>query len=348
MLLVAGRVTLGSGPGVDIPVQGTGVLPIHCNIENSEGVVTIYPLSENLSIDGSKITGPTRLSQGMFTCNTMVFTLYNSIFYLGVMLTIGRSNYMRFNHPAEAKLMKSVLPNSRISMAPISFNVEPKHNKKPPTIPRKSPRESLSDSSCDDAPSSIMTKVSKFEYLAAQNMKQSISPKVFSSNLITVNTPAKDVLGKTPDLQSLTKHLPQSAVNYSDLTDKEKNKTPDRQLFGRKSPQYVNVAINEAKTINNRVILYETDCISKAQNVNNDQNKDLNNMNTKNNKNCIKLPSPAYNRNPGYFRSATSSPVVMNGLLEHKINGDFKNGVSGSLENLNYRKKEAEIRRNQV
>lgn len=62
--IVTGRVTLGCGPGVDIPVQGTGVLPLHCHIENSEGVVTIYPQSENLSIDGAQITGPTRLSQG--------------------------------------------------------------------------------------------------------------------------------------------------------------------------------------------------------------------------------------------------------------------------------------------
>lgn len=57
--------TLGSGPGVDIPVQGTGVQPVHCHIENSEGVVTLYPLSENLSVDGVRVEGPTRLSQGM-------------------------------------------------------------------------------------------------------------------------------------------------------------------------------------------------------------------------------------------------------------------------------------------
>uniref|UniRef100_A0A6P7GRG9 Pleckstrin homology-like domain family B member 1 n=1 Tax=Diabrotica virgifera virgifera TaxID=50390 RepID=A0A6P7GRG9_DIAVI len=61
-----GRVTVGSGPNVDIPVQGTGVLPLHCHIENSEGIVTIYPLSENLSIDGLKVTSPTRLSQGKY------------------------------------------------------------------------------------------------------------------------------------------------------------------------------------------------------------------------------------------------------------------------------------------
>lgn len=306
------------------------------------------------------------------------------------MLTIGRSNYMRFNHPAEAKLMKSVLPNSRISMAPITFNNPPildvnqtanKFNKKPPTIPRKSPRESLTSDTItiDETPSSIMTKVTKFEYLAAQNMKQQtiLSPKVFSSNLVTVNTPAKDVLGKTPNLESLSKHLPQSAVNYSDLTDnKEKNKTPDRQLFGRKSPQYVNVTINEPKSINNRVIMYENnDCLIKAQNnvqettytnieLNNISMKKTNNMNssctttttttTSNNtpNTCIKLPSPAYNRNPSYFGSATSSPIVMNGCnngnvvdqQQQKINGD----KSGSLDNLNCRNKEAELRRNQV
>jgi hypothetical protein len=37
------------------------------------------------------------------------------------MLCIGRSNYLRFNHPAEARLMKSILPNARISMAPLTL-----------------------------------------------------------------------------------------------------------------------------------------------------------------------------------------------------------------------------------
>lgn len=62
--LVAGRVTVGSGPGVDIPVQGTGVQPVHCHIENSSGVVTLYPLAEQISVDGIRISNPTRLAQG--------------------------------------------------------------------------------------------------------------------------------------------------------------------------------------------------------------------------------------------------------------------------------------------
>lgn len=75
-----------------------------------------------------------------------------------------------------------------------------------------------------------MTKVSKFEYLAAQNLKKSYSPKVFTSNVPTVNVPVKDVLGKDIDSLSLRKSLPQSAVNYVELntTDKQQNKIPGK------------------------------------------------------------------------------------------------------------------------
>lgn len=270
---------------------------------------------------------------------------------------------MRFNHPAEAKLMKSVLPNSRISMAPITFELDTtppnKNPKKPPTVPRRSPRDSLSDSGSEDPPSSFMTKLSKFEYLAAQNFKKSISPKVFSSNLVTVNTPAKDVLGRAPpDLQSFSKNLPQSALNYSELSnDKQKLKTPERQIFGRKSPQYVNVTINETKNINNRVIIYENGCATS-------RNPNLNHNELNNFQKCSSLdknvnvsrmmPSPGYNRNPApYFRSATASPVsnsvaaqLRGGSLE-RVNGNGGR-VSGSLEDLAHRKNEAEVLRNKV
>ncbi|KAJ8942302.1 hypothetical protein NQ314_010098 [Rhamnusium bicolor] len=343
----SGRVTLGSGPGVDIPVQGTGVLPLHCHIENSEGIVTIYPLSENLSIDGVRVTGPTRLSQG-------------------VMLTIGRSNYMRFNHPAEAKLMKSVLPNPRISMAPINFepdnSYQTKFNKKPPVAPRRSPRESFSDSGSEEAPSSIMTKVSKFEYLAAQNYKKSISPKVFPSNVVTVNMPVKDVLGKAPpDLQSFSKNLPQSALNYAELNYNEKQqvKTPGQQIFLKKThhqSQYVNVTLNETRNINNRVIIFENGCIPKHQNVNFDHNE-LNNKSSSSSKNIninrVNTPSPSFNRNPAnFFRSITPSPISNIIKIDHRRSGSL-----GELTNTNYmegyddlahRKYEAELRRNQA
>lgn len=343
--LPQGRVVLGSGPCVDILVQGTGVSPIHCHIENSEGVVTIYPLADNLSIDGIQITTPTRLSQG-------------------AMLTIGRSNYMRFNHPAEAKLMKSVLPNPRISMPSISFEQESqiqtvKFLKKPPAVPKKSPRESYSDSGSEEIPSSIMTKVSKFEYLAAQNLKKSISPKVFTSSAVTVNTPAKDVLGKSPpDLHNLAKNLPQSALNYSELNhnnEKQKVKVRDWPLFGKKSPQYVNVELNDAKNINNRVIIYENGI--KPQNINIDEGSENINKTSSGSKNIntqkVIIPSPGYDRNPGpYNRSVTPSPVHKNLKAIHRRSNSLDQLINGSIydntEELHERKKEAEIKRNQA
>lgn len=54
-------------------------------------------------IDGNKIIDETRLSQG-------------------AMLTIGKSNYLRFNNPAEAQFIKSTMgSNERISMPQIDF-----------------------------------------------------------------------------------------------------------------------------------------------------------------------------------------------------------------------------------
>ncbi|RZC32272.1 pleckstrin -likey-like domain family B member 1, partial [Asbolus verrucosus] len=264
------------------------------------------------------------------------------------MLTIGRSNYLRFNHPAEAKIMKSVLPNPRISMVPITFepdNIFPsKFNKKPPAVPKKNSKESLIDSGVEEPiPSSIMTKVSKFEYLAQQNFKKSISPKVFSSNLITVNTPAKDVLGKSPpDLQNFNKNLPQNALNYSELNYNEKHqvKMPDRAMFGKKSPQYVNVTVNEKKNINNR-------------NVNLDHNE-LNNKCLSGNKN-INLnrrmtPSPNYNRNPSpHFRSMTPSPVS-NNKSDHRRSGSVGELTNclDTVENFTQRNHDAELKRTQA
>jgi hypothetical protein len=336
-----GRITLGCGPGVDIHVQGTGVLPLHCHIENSEGVVTIYPLSDNLSVDGVQICRPTRLSQG-------------------VMLTIGRSNYMRFNHPAEAKIMKSVLPNPRISMAPITFEpdntFQPKYNKKPPVVPKKNSKESLIDCGIEEPiSSSIMMKVSKFEYLAQQNFKKSISPKVFSSNLVTVNTPARDVLGKSPpDLQNFSKSLPQNVLNYSELNynEKHQSKTPERPIFGKKSPQYVNVSVNEAKNINNKVIIYESGCIPKNQNVNLDHNEWNNkhfNVNKNINLSRALTPSPSYNRNPSpCLRNMTPSPVFNNIKTEPRRSESADELTSCSETVTTQYNSDAEIKRKQA
>lgn len=48
----------------DVLVQGTGVEPMHCYIENVDGVVSLYPLGEMTSVDGLPVATPVRLTQG--------------------------------------------------------------------------------------------------------------------------------------------------------------------------------------------------------------------------------------------------------------------------------------------
>ncbi|XP_063543394.1 repetitive organellar protein isoform X2 [Cydia strobilella] len=323
-----GRVTIGSDPTCDIYVVGTGVASVHCRVENSHGVVTLYPTSGSTLLDGLPVDKPTRLSQGS-------------------MLTIGRSNYLRFNHPEEAKLMKSVLPSTRVSMAPVQYqpnehcaqgyqdqnqcyqnaNIQKifkdtnlsqlDHEldmtlneiakKKPPVAPRKYAE--------DDQPkmSSIMAKVSKFEYYAKQQKigrsqfytsnEIEISPKVFSSNSLTVNTPAKDVLGG------------RNVPNYMKNTDQKiivlnENNTEKRS--------YANVALRNKNKIEDIVRNFDENSRNdfKLKKVNNDQKDNIYGKinNTKDEKSNLSnkedkkpcLPSPAFDRNPQY------SPVYAN------------------------------------
>ncbi|XP_038145038.1 pleckstrin homology-like domain family B member 1 isoform X2 [Cyprinodon tularosa] len=88
--LLEGRTTLGSD-GTDIPLQGPGITPQHCYIENQAGNITLYPCGNQCSVDGLPITKPYRLTQGCMLC-------------------FGQSAFFRFNHPEEAQRMKSMLP----------------------------------------------------------------------------------------------------------------------------------------------------------------------------------------------------------------------------------------------
>lgn len=67
---------MGSGQGVDIAVQGTGVEPIHCHIDNQGGVVTLIPQSEMTSVDQIRVSHPTRLSQGRKNIIMLLMTLF--------------------------------------------------------------------------------------------------------------------------------------------------------------------------------------------------------------------------------------------------------------------------------
>ncbi|XP_062817413.1 pleckstrin homology-like domain family B member 1 isoform X16 [Anolis carolinensis] len=88
--LEEGRTVLGSSAS-DIVLQGPGVAPQHCFIENVRGTLTLHPCGNPCAIDGLAVSCPTRLSQGCMIC-------------------LGQSTFLRFNHPAEAKWMKSMIP----------------------------------------------------------------------------------------------------------------------------------------------------------------------------------------------------------------------------------------------
>ncbi|KAL9825961.1 pleckstrin homology-like domain family B member 1 isoform 6-T6 [Geothlypis trichas] len=88
--LEEGRTTIGTA-GTDIVLQGTGLAPQHCYIENVRGTLTLHPCGNACAIDGVPLQRPTHLTQGCTIC-------------------LGQATFLRFNHPAEAKWMKSMIP----------------------------------------------------------------------------------------------------------------------------------------------------------------------------------------------------------------------------------------------
>ncbi|XP_053943040.1 pleckstrin homology-like domain family B member 1 isoform X11 [Cuculus canorus] len=88
--LEEGRTTIGTA-ATDIILQGPGLAPQHCYIENERGTLTLHPCGNACAIDGVALQRPTRLTQG---CT----------------ISLGQATFLRFNHPAEAKWMKSMIP----------------------------------------------------------------------------------------------------------------------------------------------------------------------------------------------------------------------------------------------
>ncbi|EGI65958.1 Pleckstrin-like proteiny-like domain family B member 2 [Acromyrmex echinatior] len=253
--LPEGKITIGSNRDADILVAGTGVESMHCAIENNNGVVTLFPINGNTFIDGVSINSPVRLAQGC-------------------MLSIGRSNYMRFNHPAEAKHLRSVFPHSRISMAPISFALpdgQPQENhhleRKPPVAPRKSPRNS-----CSDDEMGFLSKLTKFEMLSKQNRTNCVSPKVFPAGALTTNVPADQILGhsRSSSLVSLTKSpvngfamngnvdsVSQNSIIYHD-------ETRQRSESRLSTPTRSNNAVNVQCQNHNQIRMYSAETYLKT------------------------------------------------------------------------------------
>ncbi|NXY25148.1 PHLB1 protein, partial [Atrichornis clamosus] len=88
--LLAGRTTIGTA-ATDIVLQGPGLVPQHCYIENVRGTLTLHPCGNACAIDGVPLRRPMHLTQGCTIC-------------------LGQATFLRFNHPAEAKWIKSMIP----------------------------------------------------------------------------------------------------------------------------------------------------------------------------------------------------------------------------------------------
>lgn len=204
----------------------------------------------------------------------------------------------------------------------LDLTIKEMSRKKPPLVPRK-PYKDLdqSDSNSDQESrpkmSSIMAKVSKFEYYAKTQQKSigrsqfytnndnEISPKVFSSNSLTVNTPAKDVLGG--------KNAP---TNFSSKKADKIILLSENNAIDAKNSSYANVAIRQRNKIDEIVRNFD-DHNKLPKKINNDQQDNVygkiqaktdfknmtdkvqNNLETEQRKGPC-LPSPAFDRNPQY------------------------------------------------
>ncbi|XP_029003323.1 pleckstrin homology-like domain family B member 2 isoform X2 [Betta splendens] len=88
----------------DITIQGPGIEAEHCLIINEGGVVTLDPCGHLCSLDGVQVTVPTPLTQGYSLC-------------------LGKSYFFRFNHPAEASRMKSMIPQ-KSPVSALAYNTD--------------------------------------------------------------------------------------------------------------------------------------------------------------------------------------------------------------------------------
>ncbi|XP_013984750.1 pleckstrin homology-like domain family B member 1 isoform X5 [Salmo salar] len=79
----------------DITIEGLGIEAEHCRIINRGGVITLHPSGNLCSLDGVHVSKPTLLTQGFTLC-------------------LGKSYFFRFNHPEEARRMKSMQPQKSL------------------------------------------------------------------------------------------------------------------------------------------------------------------------------------------------------------------------------------------
>ncbi|KAM7359919.1 uncharacterized protein ACRADG_002219 isoform 2-T4 [Cochliomyia hominivorax] len=205
-----GDTTIGSSTRCSISLNGTGIRPLHCTIYRSEeNEVTLVPERDaRILIDGHKIDDEVNLTQG-------------------AMITVGKSYYLRFNNPAEAQQIRTAMgSNERISMPQIDFATDrQRHSSKScnsngtsssgevttyqiDSFYETTIQTSLRQEETPDC-SYVKTTANAYNNLSPIDINGLQCPKVFTADLVTVNMPAKDVLG-----QKYTKFAKNLAENH--------------------------------------------------------------------------------------------------------------------------------------
>lgn len=225
--------TIGSSPDCGVSLNGSGVQPLHCILYRSEtNEVTLVP-EENgrVLVDGKKVDGEINLTQG-------------------AMITIGKSNYLRFNNPAEAQMIRSTIgSNERISMPQIDFTQDSSSNEGTPEEVLKNLADILDSQNVNQknnqqTHNNLINSLTKIEYANINNFH---SPKVFTADSITVNTPAKDVLG--PKFNNFAKNLTQILTRNDKNADVNKSAQNNMLANNASPPPMVNtVPNNKANT----------------------------------------------------------------------------------------------------
>lgn len=204
---ISGDVTIGTSTDCGVILNGSGIQHHHCTLYRSEnGEVTLVPeRNARILIDGKKITSDTSLTQGG-------------------MLTIGKSTYLRFNNPAEAELIKSSMgSNDRISMPQIDFNQDSSSSNEGTPVDVLKNLNEIMDLPNYQKPyqnnDTILDNLTKNDFTT--NFNNFHSPKVFTADSVTVNAPAKDVLGAK--FNNFTKNLTQMFTKNDKNSNMQRN-----------------------------------------------------------------------------------------------------------------------------
>lgn len=163
--------------------------------------------------------------------------------------------------------------------------------RKPPTVPRKSPRNSCSS---DDV--GFLSKLTKFEMLACQS-RNCVSPKVFPAGSLTTNVPADQILGhlRSSSTISLSKCHNSPLQNVTNI-DRSHSNTPNRvnnssgndnhtdehrNRIERRTTSHNTSIPNQNQIYNNSKYSFNKNCKLQYNGNNNENNGSQNSMSSK-------------------------------------------------------------------